>query len=253
MHAKKSLGQHFLTSASALGSIIEAGNIEDSDTILEIGPGKGILTRELLTCAGKVVAVEKDRELIALLKEKFAVPIADRRLTLISSDILKWNITSAIPTQTPYKVIANIPYYITGAILEKFLTLDSQPERMVLLVQKEVAERIVARDGKESILSLSVKAYGTPRIVRNVPRGSFTPAPTVDSAILVIENISRKNFETVDEHTFFSLVKKGFGSKRKFLRRNVGASEEEFNRCSIALQARAEDVTLEKWLCLARQ
>lgn len=247
MRAKKSLGQHFLTSGSALTAIVETGTIEHGETILEIGPGKGVLTRELLVAGAKVIAIEKDRELVTLLKQKFAQQIASRRLTVREGDILTTNINNK-----RYKVIANIPYYITGAIIEKFLSAEQQPEHMVLLVQKEVAERIVARDGKESILSLSVKVYGTPRLVKTVSRGAFSPPPTVDSAILSIANISRNNFRDVDEEKFFALVKKGFGSKRKFLRSNIGASEEVFAKCDIPLKARAEDLTLTQWLCLAK-
>lgn len=251
MRAKKSLGQHFLTSAPALEAIIEAGNIEKNDTILEIGPGKGVLTRELLAQGGRVIAIEKDRELVALLREKFKDALRAQNLILVEHDVLTWNSAPLIPKKGRYKIIANIPYYITGAIIEKFLSAEHQPEHMVLLVQKEVAERIVAKNGKESILSLSVKVYGTPCLVRTVPRGSFTPAPTVDSAILSIENISRNNFIGVDEERFFALVKKGFSSKRKFLRSNIGAREEDCEACSVPPKARAEDVTLNQWLCLA--
>ena len=246
MRAKKSLGQHFLTSVSALQAIVEAGELTESDTILEIGPGKGGLTTELLIHGVKVIAVEKDRRLVVFLKKKFEKEVIKKQLTLVEEDILRFTINKK------YKIVANIPYYITGAIIEKFLSAEHQPERMILLVQKEVAERIAARDSKESILSLSVKVYGIPRIVRTVPRGSFTPIPHVDSAILAITNISRDNFIEVDEAWFFSLVKKGFSSKRKFLRTNIGASEEIFMKCTIPLKARAEDLTLNQWLCLAR-
>jgi len=251
MRAKKSLGQHFLTSESALVAIIEAGSLQHDDTVLEIGPGKGVLTRELLTHAGKVIAIEKDRELVALLSKKFTDALHIKHLILIEHDILTWNSISTFSKKTPYKIIANIPYYITGAILEKFLSAEHQPQLLVLLVQKEVAQRIVARDGKESILSLSVKVYGEPRVVKIIPRGAFTPTPTVDSAILAIANISRNNFVDVEEAKFFTLVKKGFGSKRKFLRSNLGVSEEVFMKCDIPLKARAEDLTLQQWLSLA--
>lgn len=252
MHAKKSLGQHFLTSASALAAIIEAGEITHEDTVVEIGPGKGILTRELLTHAGKVIAIEKDEELLGLLSEKFREARASKHLMLISADILKWKTASAFSRNVPYKIVANIPYYITGAIIEKFLSGEHQPEHMVLLVQKEVAERIVARDGKESILSLSVKAYGIPHIIRTVPRGAFNPPPHVDSAILAITNISREKFSTINEEKFFELVKKGFSSKRKFLRSNIGVSEEVLENCTIPPKARAEDLTIHQWVCLTR-
>jgi len=252
MYAKKSLGQHFLTSASALAAIIEAGKLTHEDTVVEIGPGKGVLTRELTTHAGKVIAIEKDEELFALLSDKFREALTSKHLVLVKGDILKWKSSSVFSNKIPYKVIANIPYYITGAIIEKFLSAEHQPEHMVLLLQKEVAERIVARDGKESILSLSVKAYGTPHILRTIPRGAFSPPPHVDSAILSISTISRENFRDTHEEKFFTLIKKGFSSKRKFLRSNIGVSEEIFIQCDIPLKARAEDLTLKQWLCLAR-
>src|SRR3989344_3231148 len=166
MKPKKSLGQHFLKSRDALRKIIQAGEISRDDVILEIGPGKGILTTELLKYAGKVVAVEKDRELFEFLQGKFKTEVKNGLLVLINDDILNSKIENL--KLKIYKLISNIPYNITGAILKKFLTERYQPKRMVLLVQKEVAERIVARDKKESILSISVKAYGEPKVIGKV-------------------------------------------------------------------------------------
>ena len=170
MKPKKSLGQNFLTSIPARIAIIEAGNLAASDTVLEIGPGKGFLTKGLLESGASIIALEKDSELLPVLKETF---LNHKNLTLIEGDALTYE-----PPSKPYKLIANIPYYITGAILERYLSHTHQPSHMVVLVQKEVAERVCARDGKESILSLSVKAYGEPKLVYKVSRGSFNPAPT---------------------------------------------------------------------------
>jgi 16S rRNA (adenine1518-N6/adenine1519-N6)-dimethyltransferase len=188
---KKSLGQNFLKSEAALRKIIEVGEIKKDDVILEIGPGKGALTSRLLEHAGLVIAVEKDRELFELLKIKFNKEIEEKKLKLINEDILEDGITTTLKPLR-YKIIANIPYNITGAILKKFLTAENQPTSMVLMVQNEVAKRIVARDGKESILSVSVKAYGTPKLVMKVEARYFSPAPKVDSAIISIKDISRK-------------------------------------------------------------
>src|SRR3989344_2448242 len=160
MKPKKSLGQHFLKSRDALRKIIQAGEISQDDVILEIGPGKGVLTEELLKNSSRIIAVEKDRELFVFLSEKFQKEVKEKKLILINEDILNSKIENL--KLKIYKLISNIPYNITGAILKKFLTEKYQPKRMVLLVQKEVAERIVARDKKESILSISVKAYGEP-------------------------------------------------------------------------------------------
>lgn len=251
MYAKKSLGQHFLNSPSALSAIRDASDAHADDIVLEIGPGKGALTEPLLILASKVIAVEKDHTLVTYLRERFGELITAGRLDLIEQDILDFNPEALAFYDLTYKVIANIPYYITGAIIKKFLSAQHQPERMVLLIQKEVAERIIAKDGKESILSLSVKAYGEPHYVETVKRGAFTPPPTVDSAIICIKNISRANFTDISEEQFFSLIKKGFSSKRKMLKNNIDADVAQLTACGISEKARAEDVTLKQWLCLA--
>ncbi len=251
MHAKKSLGQHFLHSPSALSAIRDASNVHANDLVLEIGPGRGALTEVLLMFAGKVIAVEKDGELVAHLRERFSEAISAGRLDIIEQDILDFDPELLSFYKIPYKVIANIPYYITGAIIKKFLSAQLQPEQMVLLVQKEVAERIVARDGKESILSLSVKIYGEPHYVQTVPRGAFVPSPKVDSAIITINNISRARLGDVPEEKFFALIKKGFSSKRKMLKNNIGVATSTLTACDITEKARAESLTLTQWLCLA--
>ena len=253
--AKKSLGQNFLKSVPALHAIVNAGEIKNTDTILEIGPGKGALTKELLGSSDQVLAIEKDRELVELLKEKFKKEIKEGKLILINEDILEFQpSTYNLETRT-YKVIANIPYNITGAILKKFLTSNNQPERMVLMVQNEVAKRIVARDGSESILSISVKAYGNPKIVMKVPARYFSPAPKVDSAIIAITEINRNNFLNKNlEEKFWEIVKAGFAHKRKMLLGNLKElkSEIDFNKIikdlNISEKIRAENLTLKNWL-----
>lgn len=245
MKAKKSLGQHFLTSTRALDVIVEAGDIKGTDTILEIGPGKGVLTKRLLEKASRVIAVEKDDELFENLKTQ----IKDPKLELVHKDILEFD-----PPKTPYKLIANIPYNITGAILEKFLSCDNQPERLVLLVQKEVAERIVARDDKESILSISVKIYGNPKYIEKVLAGSFSPAPRVDSAIILISEISKGRLSGIDEAKFFQFLKAGFASKRKKLSSNLfkvapkGRVLEVFQELGLDENLRAEDLKATDWV-----
>lgn len=258
IRAKKSLGQNFLKSKRALSKMVEAGDVNAGDIVLEIGPGKGALTEKLIALAGKVIAIEKDESLAEFLKEKYKDAISSGRLDLIVGDILDFDIEKLFNGRK-YKIVANIPYYITGAIIQKFLTAKNQPTQMVLLVQKEVCDRIVARDEKESILSISVKAYGTPKYIMKVPARDFSPAPKVDSAILSIENISHESFSTliikalhktvlhrsdlcrelgnenplktkespyigrtyVDEGRFFEIVKAGFAHKRKVLIRNL--------------------------------
>lgn len=258
--AKKSMGQNFLKSQEALREMCKAGEINNNDIILEIGPGKGALTEKLLEKVGKVIAVEKDRDLIEILSEKFANEIKSGKLELISSDILDFNTkTYNLETRT-YKIIANIPYNITGAIFKKFLSNEIQPERMILLVQKEVAERIVARDKKESILSLSVKVYGNTKYIMKVHKRFFSPSPKVDSAIVAITNISKNNFKTdAEEKIFFEIVRAGFAHKRKVLRKNLENLQKEpnqidkiFEKLKINPKARAEDIELEKWLLISR-
>ena len=173
MRAKKSLGQNFLTSKAVARDIIEAASLSTQDTVLEIGPGKGFLTEELLKKAGRVIAIEKDNRLIEHLQEKFAEEVENKKLVIVHGDVLDFNIAQCELKSKKYTLVANIPYYITGQILRMFLESDLQPQKMILMVQKEVAQRIVARDNKESILSISVKAYGAPRYVKRFPRAIF--------------------------------------------------------------------------------
>ena len=251
MRVKKSLGQHFLKSERALSSIVEAGEIRTGDTVLEIGPGTGSLTEKLLDTGAKVMAGEKDDDLYELLKDKFQKEISSGQLNLVHDDILEFDLSKL--RAKSYKLIANIPYNITGAILKKFLGADYQPERMVLLVQKEVAERIIARDSKESILSISVKAYGTPSYIETVKAGSFAPMPSVDSAIIAIENISKNFFKNFPEKEFFQLLRAGFQSKRKKLSSNLSVISEKgtvlkvFKDLNLDENLRAEDVGVETW------
>lgn len=256
MRAKKSLGQHFLASRHALDAIIGTAGLTPGETVLEVGPGMGVLTARLLEAGGRVVAVEKDDRLIEPLKETFRAEIASGKLTLIHDDILRFDVSCFKLCASSFVLVANIPYYITGAFLRKFLGGDCHPSRMVLLLQKEVAKRIVARDGKESLLSISVKAYGEPRYVKTVKAGSFSPAPKVDSAILAIKNISKENFADADEEMFFALLKSGFGKKRKLLFSNLGVLPADREKiaatCGISPNARAEDVPLHGWLCLTK-
>ncbi|MFZ2886977.1 MAG: 16S rRNA (adenine(1518)-N(6)/adenine(1519)-N(6))-dimethyltransferase RsmA [Minisyncoccia bacterium] len=245
------LGQHFLNAGWVARDLIASLKIQPEETILEIGPGKGALTEELLATGNPVVAVEKDEALCAQLREKFSKEIASQKLTLIEDDVRNFD-----PEQFglgQYVLAANIPYYITGEIIRQFLETKRQPRAAALLMQKEVAERIVAREGKESILSLSVKAYGTPRIIAKVGKGCFNPPPSVDSAILLIENISRDSFTAISERDFFELVRAGFSSKRKLLANNIAHFDGRvlLAACALPEKVRAEDVSLEKWLELA--
>jgi len=247
MRAKQSLGQNFLMHARIAERIALVAGLSKDTAVFEIGPGTGMLTRELLKLARKVIALEADHELFNTLQSDFASEIATGRLELVSGDIRTFDI-STLPKG--YALAANIPYYLTGEIFRMFLEAPNQPSVMTLLVQKEVAERI-ARSAKESILSLSVKAYGTPKLEFTVPRGAFHPAPNVDSAVLTIRAISRKNFATKsEEEKFFALLHAGFAHKRKFVRKNL--IEAGLPAGEIPEKARAEDLALSDWLLLSK-
>lgn len=266
-YAKKSLGQNFLRSQGALRATVEAGKVREGEMVLEIGPGRGALTEKLLEVGARVVAVEKDDALVPFLEKKFASEIARKKIFLIHDDILKLSAKEIFlrsdlkhlnPKVRPlesYKLIANIPYYITGAIIRKFLEEVRPPQMMVLLLQKEVAERIVARDKKESILSIAVKAYSTQKYVMKVKREAFSPAPNVDSAIVAFEDVSKKFFtdNKIKEKEFFALVRAGFAHKRKKLGGNLknfaGLNKEALEKFK---DKRAEELSLSDWAHLVK-
>lgn len=250
IQTKKSLGQHFLSAPSYLRAIADAGGVQAGDLILEVGPGEGTLTSEMLSRKARVLVVEKDDRLIPFLSEKFANEIKKKQLTIIHGDILKQDFKKLGLKAGKYKVVANIPYYISGALMRMLLTHKQQPSQMSLLVQKEVAERI-ARSKKSSLLSLSVQVYGEPSYVVTVPRGAFSPPPKVDSAVLSIKAISRKRFtNTAHEERFFSLIHAGFAHKRKKLKKALEPLIGD--RVASVADARAEDISLEKWLQLSK-
>lgn len=246
--AKKSLGQNWLKNERVIAEIVRAARIRKDERVLEVGPGQGALTSALLAAGARVVAVEKDDNLIEALQVKFSEAINNQQLELINYDILKFD---PILINEPYKVAANLPYYITGEFLKKFLTTKHRPKLMVLLLQQEVVRRIIARDNKESVLSLSVKAYGEPKFIRKVPRGNFEPAPKVDSAVLLVDKISKSLFtkNKIDEKEFFSVIKSGFASKRKKLSNNLNLAGHLLAKYG---HQRAEDLQLNDWLELCR-
>lgn len=255
MKAKKSLGQHFLTSEAAVYHMVTASGAKKGDVVLEIGPGKGVLTKALLATGANVIVVEKDDRMIPVLSETFATEIENKQLAIVPGDILEVDISKIV--NKPYSVVANIPYYITGEIMRLFLEHTTPPKSMTLLVQKEVAERIVARDKKESVLSLSVKAFGTPSLVSVVKRGSFFPIPNVDSAIIHIADISRTQLGTVSPEHFFTIVKTGLAHKRKILISNLtelytkDTLSRAFAKLSLSENVRGEDLDISTWISLA--
>ncbi|MEK9156191.1 MAG: 16S rRNA (adenine(1518)-N(6)/adenine(1519)-N(6))-dimethyltransferase RsmA [Patescibacteria group bacterium] len=263
LYTKKKLGQNFLVDRAALDKIVDAAGLLKDDCVIEIGPGLGVLTEELVKRAGKVVAVELDAALAEILEVRFSKleenqkPLKSK-IDILKSDILRINLSETTKDCSSYKVVANIPYYITSKILRFFLEAEKKPELIVLLTQKEVAERIVAKPGEMSILSVSVQYYGRPEIIDIVPETSFFPMPEVDSAILKISNIHtpsnspllrgrnlnnssflkignipsdsspkigevRWGMENTDVKEFFRCIHIGFSSRRKTLLNNLSA------------------------------
>jgi 16S rRNA (adenine1518-N6/adenine1519-N6)-dimethyltransferase len=254
IRAKKSLGQNFLMHARIAERIADAADIMRSDTVFEIGPGTGMLTKPLLARAKKVVAIEADAELAAGLREKFSEEIGEGRLELIEGDIRAFD-PSSLPAE--YLLAANIPYYLTGEIIRTFLSAPHAPKSMTLLVQKEVAERI-ARERKGSLLSIAVRTFGEPSYLFTVPRGAFKPAPNVDSAVLRISGIKHPFKNASEETRFFDILRAGFAHKRKLLARNLEATASKeaiaagFKAANLPERARAEDLSLADWQNLFR-
>ncbi len=243
MQAKKTLGQNFLSNPAIADTILTAGRVKSGDNILEVGPGMGFLTSALIKAGAIVTAVEKDDRLISPLKVKFP------QITLIHGDILTYTHSG------DYKIIANIPYYITGEFFRRFLQETAQPSLMIIMVQKEVAERI-AQDEKESILSLSVKIFGTPQYVETIKAENFDPVPKVDSAILAIYDI--KQPADIDLKRFFEIIHAGFAHKRKVLINNLEkiatkqALEKVWTDLSLNPKIRAEDIHIDTWKKIAQ-
>jgi len=260
---KKYLGQNFLKDASVLEDIIEASELKKDDTVLEIGPGFGVLTAELAKRVSKVIAVEKDKRLIEILKKKLS---GFNNVQIIEGDILKLTTNDfKIPTPstlsaTRYKVVANLPYYITSPVIRKFLEEKNPPTLMVLMVQKEVAERICAKPPEMSLLSVAVQFYSQPKIVRIVKKDSFWPTPKVDSAIIKLTINSQQKTEVVNANVFFKIVKTGFSQPRKQLKNNFKKmfgerSEKILEGAGIEGNHRAETLSVDEWIkiCLTLQ
>ena len=245
----KDLGQNFLLNEDVLDEIVEAADLSKTDSILEIGPGLGFLTVRLAERAGKVIAVEKDRKLARVLNKIFK---KNKNIKIINDDVLYLTADSSQLT-AGYKVVANIPYYLTGKIIQNFLTARYKPNLMVLLLQKEVAKRITALPGQMSILSVSVQLYADPEIISHVGKENFYPVPEVDSATVRLKILSKPRL-AVDEKEFFRLVKIGFSNKRKQLQNNLAAGlgkTVDYKELLVDLQlnplTRAQDLSLVEW------
>lgn len=269
---KKSLGQHFLVDRGALAKVIRAADLAASDIVVEVGPGLGILTRELAQRVGRIIAVELDEELAQQLRDIF---VDQTHVSIIQGNILKLSPQELVklsgkfmpgsegpPEEAkpgPYKVVANLPYYITSPVLRHFLESSYRPTMMVVMVQREVAESIVARPGDMSLLSVAVQFYGKPRIVAYVPPKSFRPPPKVESAILKIDVYPHLPWDIPNTQDFFRVTRAGFVSRRKQLRNAlaIGLAEAPMEAAALLESAeidpsrRAQTLGLEEWAKLS--
>ncbi|NUQ05847.1 MAG: 16S rRNA (adenine(1518)-N(6)/adenine(1519)-N(6))-dimethyltransferase RsmA [Anaerolineae bacterium] len=255
---KKSLGQNFLQDPNTLDKIVAAAELLPTDTVLEIGPGTGAMTTRLAKAAERVVAVEIDSRLEPVLRAALA---AERlsNVSLLFADILQVNVASLMADQ-PYVVVANLPYYITSAILRHLLEAPHRPRRLVLLVQLEVAERLTAVPGEMSLLSVSAQFYAKPQMIGRLKPTVFWPRPDVDSAVVRLDTYAAPPVDVPDEATFFRVVRAGFAQKRKQLKNafaeGVGLSHADaavmLELASIDPKRRAETLSLGEWAALAR-
>jgi 16S rRNA (adenine1518-N6/adenine1519-N6)-dimethyltransferase len=248
----KRFGQNFLIDNSAIKKTIEAAELKSGDVILEIGPGPGVLTQELAKIAKNVIAIEKDIKMVEILKETLKEL---SNIEIVQGDALKMDI---IHISSPYKVIGNLPFYLTAPIIRKFLEADNPPKEMTLIVQKEVGQRICAKPPKMSILAVSVQVYGKPKIISYISKKSFWPSPKVDSAIIKISEIDSSR--GINRDLFFKIVKAGFSQPRKQLINNLskgfGLEREKTEKWlldnRIKPSQRAETLSVDDWLNLLK-
>jgi 16S rRNA (adenine1518-N6/adenine1519-N6)-dimethyltransferase len=262
IRTKKKLGQHFLVDDAVLEKILSAAELTKDDTVIEVGPGLGLMTQELARRAGWVIAIELDNRLAALLQDNLqsenVVVLNEDVLGTEPAKLLKGSAPHFPPQLHSYKVVANLPYYITSPVLRHFLEAPVKPETMVIMVQKEVAQTIAAEAGDRSVLSIAVQFYGKPSIVANVPAASFFPPPEVDSAIVKIDVYKKPPVAVGDVEEFFKLVRAGFTAARKqvanSLAQGLGLPKEDvlhlLSKAKIDPQRRAEAFTLEEWATL---
>lgn len=257
LRAKKSLGQNFLKEEAVLRKIVEAAKISGNDVVIEIGPGQGSLTKKLAEICKKVIAIEIDDRLVPILQKKFK-DISN--VEIIHEDILKINLPKLLITNnlqfTTYKVVANIPYYITAPIIRLLLETKYPAKEIILMVQKEVAERIVAQKGEMSILAVSVQYYAAAEVLFTVSRSAFDPAPEIDSAVIrIIKNNKQEKITKEETKKFFRIVKAGFSAKRKTLVNNLSNSlqfdkkkiEDKLLSIGFMANTRAQEMGVEDW------
>ncbi len=250
---KDYLGQNFLIDENVLNEIITIADLKPTDLVLEVGPGLGVLTNELVERTGKVIAVEKDEKLFKILSDDF-LP-STKKPEIINQDILRFHLDKYI--SGPYKVVANIPYYLTSKLFQFFLEQKNPPEIMVLMVQKEVGERVVAEIGNLSVLSISIQAYADAEISTQVSKNSFWPIPKVDSVVIKITP-KNKYPQIEDKKLFFRVVKVAFAGKRKQIQNSLShglninkeSLQDILSKANIQPTARPQDVSIEQWIAL---
>lgn len=271
LRPQKKWGQHFLTDLRILTSIADAADVQVTDTILEIGPGLGHLTRVLASRAARVVAVEIDAELASKLRAEFA---NTPNITIAHGNILdapasEWltysgNEIAGAKRQAsaiPFKVVANLPYYITSAILRHILEAEHKPSVVVVMVQREVAQRIVARPPAMNLLAVSVQFFAQPKIIRTIAAGAFYPPPQVDSAVVRLDMLPQTRLTPAETERFFEIVRAGFGERRKQLRNSLArrlkqtalSIERALVNAGIDPTRRAETLNVDEWIALSRQ
>jgi len=252
---RKGLGQNFLVSEGTLRRIVATADLKPGDVVLEVGPGLGTLTRLLAQQAERVIAVELDQRLVDILSQ---ILTDFPNVEIVQGDILEMEPGGPgglSELSTGYKVVANLPYYITSAVLRHLLTAKAKPQWIVVTVQREIAQRMIADPGQMSLLSVSVQFYGRPRIVARIPAGAFYPVPKVNSAVVRIDLHESPPVAIADVDRFFEVVRAGFGHKRKQLRNAlaqglslpVGTVVEALRRAGIDEKRRAQTLSLEEW------
>ncbi len=257
LRPKKGLGQNFLSDPIILQKVVRTSGITSDDAVLEIGPGLGSLTVELAKSAKRVVAVEIDENMFGPLGEVLA---QRANVDLVLGDILAQDVRDLMSAPAPYVVVANIPYYITSAIIRHLLESDHPPQRLILTVQKEVGERICADPPDMNLLALSVQVYGSPKVTFRIPAGAFYPPPKVDSSVVQVDVFTKPLIARESLDLFFQLVKAGFSQKRKTLRNSISAgmrwpkesAEKALESAQIDPMRRAETLSLSEWKALVQ-
>ena len=250
--SKKSLGQHFLFDTKVRDAIVKAAQLKSDDLVLEVGPGKGFLTKELIKNCGEVIAVEIDVRLVKVLEQ---LHTTSRNLKIVLGDIRDMDLHSLIPENTKYKVVANLPYYAASRIIRQFLEIEHKPSSLTVMVQLEVANQMVASPGQMGMLSVAIQLYGNPKIVKQVRPSSFKPKPKVSSAVVNIQTHQEFEVEILSVKHFFEVVRGGFSAPRKQLRNSLSKglnitpqnAEKYLDKCEIDPSRRPQTLSLKEW------